>query len=87
MSRAAAIGVAVFTLLADQLSKVLVRAHVGEFDIITLIPGCLNIIRSANRGIAFGILSDSNSPWTVIALAGIGGVVMLVVLWILWRMR
>lgn len=85
MSRATAIVIAASTLLADQLSKVLVRGQVGELDTIAMLPCCLNIIRSTNKGIAFGILSDSASPWTVAALAAIGVAVMLVVGWLLWN--
>ena len=49
MSRATAFIIAVAVLLADQLSKEVVRARVHDFDIIVVIPGCLNIIRSAQR--------------------------------------
>ena len=85
MSRAAALTVATATLLADQITKMLVRTRVGEFDSVVLIPGYLNAIRSSNRGIAFGMLADSASSWTVVALSCIGVVVMLVIGWLMWH--
>jgi signal peptidase II len=85
MSRVTAFILAATTLFADQLSKLLVRARVQELDIVEVIPGCLNFIRSANKGIAFGMLSDSASPWTKAILILIAVVVMLVMGWLLWH--
>jgi len=85
MSRATAFIIAVAVLLADQLSKEVVRARVHDFDIIVVIPGCLNIIRSANSGIAFGILSDSSSGWTKAILIVVGAAVMGIIGRLLWK--
>ena len=85
MSRAITFIFAAAVFVADQSTKLLVRARVDEFDTVALIPGCLNIIRSTNRGIAFGILSDSSSPWTVALLIAVGFAVMLVIGWLLWH--
>ena len=85
MSRATAFILAAATLLADQLSKELVRARVGDFDTIIVIPGCLNVIRSANRGIAFGMLSDSSSAWTKTILIVVGIAVMTLIGRLLWK--
>jgi signal peptidase II len=85
MSRATAFIIAVATLLADQLSKEVVRARVQDFDTIVVIPGCLNIIRSANSGIAFGILSDSSSGWTKMILIVVGIAVMGIIGRLLWK--
>jgi signal peptidase II len=85
MSRTTAFAIAAATLLADQLSKLLVRARVDELDTVVLIPGCLNFIRSANKGIAFGLLSDSSSAWTKVLLIAIAVLVMVAMGWLLWH--
>ena len=85
MSRITASIIAVATLLADQLSKEVVRARVQDFDTIVVIPGCLNIIRSANPGIAFGILSDYSSGWTTLILIVVGVAVMAIIGRLLWK--
>src|ERR1039458_5967479 len=35
----------------------------GWMDTAPVIPGLFNIVRSENRGMAFGILNDSTSDW------------------------
>ena len=85
MSRSTSFLIAVLVLFADQLSKMLVIARVDAYATVVIIPGALNIIRSANRGIAFGILSDSSSPWTKLGLIVLASVVMVFIGGLLWK--
>ena len=54
---------ALFTFLADQLSKGLVVQHIPEYRTITVIPGFFDLINIRNRGAAFGFLNRSDIEW------------------------
>jgi signal peptidase II len=55
--------IAVFVFGIDRLSKWVIETRVGFFDTFKVIPGFFDIVRSTNRGVAFGIFNDSNSEW------------------------
>jgi signal peptidase II len=58
---------------------------VSAFDTIRVIPGFFDIVHSENRGVAFGMFSDSTSPWrtTALIMASVAAVVVVSVM--LWR--
>ena len=56
---------AVFAL--DRLTKWIIETRVSFFDTYRVIPGFFDIVRSQNRGVAFGIFNDSTSEWRTIA--------------------
>ena len=85
MSRSTSFLIAALVLFADQLTKMLVIARVEIYATIVIIPGALNIIRSTNRGIAFGILSDSSSPWIKLGLIVLASAVMIFIGGLLWK--
>lgn len=64
LGRAAA--VAVLAVAVDQATKALVRAEVTPGERID-VGGVIDIVRVANRGIAFGMLDDAGSVVIVIA--------------------
>jgi len=47
----------------DRLTKSIVESRVSFFDTYKVIPGFFDIVRSQNRGVAFGIFNDSTSEW------------------------
>lgn len=49
-------------LLADQLTKAAVLAHLPEHASREVLRGCFNLVHIRNRGIAFGLLSDAGAP-------------------------
>jgi signal peptidase II len=61
---------------ADRVTKILLdRATQPGFH-RTIIPGFLNLVHTRNRGVAFSIFADSESPWLragliVLALAAV----------------
>jgi signal peptidase II len=57
--RAYGIAAAVFAL--DRLTKWIVETRVSFTDTYKVIPGFFDIVRSENRGVAFGIFNDSTS--------------------------
>jgi len=73
---------AVFAL--DRLTKWLIESRVSFTDTYRVIPGFFDIVRSQNRGVAFGILDDSSFEWrtTVLIVATLAAVVTIgIMLW------
>jgi len=62
------LGLSFTVLAADQASKLAVERATDSGWSHALIPGLLGLVHTRNRGIAFGMLSDSNSPWMQILL-------------------
>ncbi|MFP4429065.1 MAG: signal peptidase II [Desulfovermiculus sp.] len=50
-------------ILADQVTKALVRAYLPFMGVQTIIPGFLNLVHVQNRGSAFGFLSQNQGLW------------------------
>ncbi|HTS27763.1 MAG TPA: signal peptidase II [Bryobacteraceae bacterium] len=80
-----AYGMSAGVFALDRLTKWFVDGHVSFFDTYQVIPGFFDIVRSQNRGVAFGIFNDSNSPWrtSLLVAASIAAVVVVSVM--LWR--
>ena len=53
----------VFVVGADQLTKGLVRAHMGLHEYREIVSGLLSLSHVRNRGAAFGILSEAELPY------------------------
>src|SRR3954449_10650509 len=73
---------AVFIL--DRVTKSIIEARLSFFDTHKVIPGFFDIVRSQNRGVAFGIFNDSTSEWrtTLLVIASMAAVVLVsVMLW------
>ena len=64
--RAVAVGVVV--VVADQLTKVIVRSSIERGDAVPVLPG-VELVNTRNRGIAFGLFSEAGVLLVVLALA------------------
>jgi signal peptidase II len=67
-------------VLADQLSKMLVRQFIPLFDSVTIVPGLVDFVHIHNAGVAFGIMNDVDHPYRsaltiVLAFAALAGIV------------
>jgi signal peptidase II len=69
----------------DRVTKIYIRTHVSPWDMLAVIPGFFNIVHTENPGAAFGVFSDSNSPWRSLFLVGVSLVVMAIIGALLWR--
>jgi len=74
---------AVFVL--DYFTKWIIRAHMGAWDTLSVIPGLFNIVHTENPGIAFGLLADVSGPWRDVFLIGFSVTVLLVISTVLLR--
>jgi len=74
---------AVFVLVADQLSKYAVEKFTASGSVRVLIPGLLNLVHTNNPGVAFGIFADSEMPWRAPLLITFSVGVMSLIVWLL----
>ena len=83
--RLKAYGTAALVLALDRASKWMVESNVSTMDTISVIPGLFNIVRSQNRGMAFGILNDSTSQWPTTLLVVLSAAAVVFVAAMLWN--
>ena len=83
--RLKAYGAAAAVFALDQATKRFIDHHVSDFDTFRVIPGFFDIIRSENRGVAFGLFNDSTSEWrtTALVVASLAAVILISIM--LWR--
>jgi len=62
-----------------------VETNLSTYDTVRVIPGLFNIVRSENRGMAFGIMNDSSLEWrtTLLIVAAAAAVIFMAVM--LWK--
>lgn len=56
---------------ADQITKHVVQNSIAHGQVITVIPGFFNLIRTENSGIAFSLFAGASSPWKLVLLVGV----------------
>jgi len=71
----------------DRVTKVYIQSAFSLSEIRPVIPGFFNIVHVENRGAAFGMLSDSASPWSRALLVGVSLAEMAAILVLLWNPR
>ena len=72
-------------LIIDQATKFLIASRFDEFTILPVIPGFFQLVRVENRGMAFGILSDSSSTLAFVMLIGVSVMALAVVTYLLLK--
>ena len=78
-----AFGSAAAVVALDRITKRLVETRLSFDDSVKVIPGFFDIVRSQNRGVAFGILNDSEFEWRTALLIVASLAAIVVVSWIL----
>ena len=72
-----------FLVLADQISKAIIRENMSLYESIVVIPSFFHITYITNDGMAFGI----NFPFGIYVFSTISVVFTLVLLWYLWTIK
>lgn len=67
----------------DQATKFVVEHHTPEDWVRTVIPGFFDLVHRHNRGVAFSMLADWDSPWLTPLLIGFALAVMGTLVWLL----
>ena len=83
-ARVKAYGTAALIFALDWATKRMIEARVSFFDTFKVIPGFFDIVRSENRGVAFGIFNGQGPEWrtTLLVVASLVAVVVIsVILW------
>jgi signal peptidase II len=69
----------------DRISKWAVEARLSFFDTYKVIPGFFEIVRSENRGVAFGILDASNAGWRTPLLIALSAAAVIAIGAMVWK--
>jgi signal peptidase II len=75
----------VFTL--DRSSKWMIETRVSLIDSHSVIPGFFEIVHSQNRGVVFGLLSESASEWQTAILVMAAATAVAVISGMIWKSR
>ena len=70
-------------IIADQISKSLIKSTMTLYDVIPVIPGFFQLNYITNKGLAFGI----NLPVGISFFSGISLIITCFLVWILWCER
>jgi signal peptidase II len=63
--------VAVAVVVADQVTKAIVRSQIGPLETVHVLPG-VKLIRASNSGVAFSQLSGGGPLVVIVALLALG---------------
>ena len=86
-ARVKAYGGAGAVVALDRVTKRLVETRLSFTDTRSVIPGFFDIIRSQNRGAAFGMFNDSAFEWRTPVLILISAVAVVAIGILLWNAR
>lgn len=78
---------AIGVFVLDRASKWQVETRVGAYDSIPAIPGFLNIVKSQNPGVAFGIFSEATSHHRTPVLVAVSILAVIILAGMLWRIE
>lgn len=78
-----AIAAAIFAL--DRVTKMWIESTVSLWDSYHVIPGFFNIVHTKNKGAAFGMFAESDSPFRTVLLIAVSVSVLLFILYVLFR--
>jgi signal peptidase II len=87
ISRLMYAAIAVLVLAGDQLTKRMVQASIPLGTIVSVVPHFFNLTHTQNSGAAFGLFSDSPSPWKTALLVLVSAALLVTVIGIAWRSR
>ncbi len=86
-TRAMLVAIAGVVFAGDQLTKALVVRSIPRHAIVTVIPHFLNLTDTSNPGAAFGLFSQSTSPWRSAVLIAVSVALLVVVIAVVLRSR
>lgn len=79
--------IVVLIFAGDQITKRIVQHSIPHGGVITVIPGCFNLIRTENSGIAFSLFSGASSPWKLALLIGVSLALLITVVIVALKSR
>lgn len=82
-SKAGAFLIALAAAAVDQITKMLIRGSVPEFQTIPIIPGFFNIVHAENPGVAFSMFANAGGVWRNIVLTGVSSIAVIFLVYLL----
>jgi signal peptidase II len=70
-----AVLVAVAVIVADQVTKAIVRDQIGPFEVVKVLPG-VKLVHTENTGVAFSALSGGGPLVIVVAVVALGALLV-----------
>ncbi len=83
--RALSLAIAAGIFALDRITKVWIESTVSLWDSYHVIPGFFNIVHTKNKGAAFGMFAESDSPFRTTLLIGVSVIVLLFILYVLFQ--
>jgi signal peptidase II len=87
LSRLMSVAIAVVVFVGDQATKAIVESAIPEHAVIPIVPHVFNLTHVKNAGAAFGMFSDSPSPWKTAVLIVVSAALLVTVVTFAWRSR
>jgi signal peptidase II len=87
ISRFTYILIAAAVLVGDQATKDMVERWIPPYAVIPVIPHFFNLTHTQNAGAAFGLFSDSPTPWKTAALVIVSALLIATVVGVVWKSR
>jgi signal peptidase II len=84
-SRLMFVVIAAVVFAGDQITKSLVRQSIPLHSVVSVIPHFFNLVNTRNPGAAFGLFSDSTSPWRSGFLIAVSVALLAVVIGVIWN--
>lgn len=78
---------ALLVIALDQITKLIVIRTLQPYEAITVIPGFFNLVHVRNPGIAFGLLSRLETPWSSLLLTALTTAALIVLVMWFGRLR
>ena len=85
--RLKACGAAAAVFALDRLTKWIVETRVSFADDYRVIPGFFDVVRTQNRGVAFGLFNESTFEWRTTVLVLVSAAAVVVVSAVIWKAR
>jgi signal peptidase II len=83
MSGARWLWVSAAVIAADRATKYAIERYTGPFYRHSIVSDVVVLVHSQNPGIAFGVFSNSNSPWLAPVLLILAAAVMVFLVWMI----
>jgi signal peptidase II len=84
-SRIAALLIAGTVFLLDRITKVWIERNVASYESFNVIPGFFDIVHTKNRGAAFGMFAEADTPIRTFLLVGVSLAVLIFISFVLLR--
>ncbi|MCK4766099.1 MAG: signal peptidase II [Candidatus Aminicenantes bacterium] len=76
-----------FIVIADQVTKYIIKATLPLYDKIDVIKGFFRITHVQNSGAVWGILSDHPNQWVSLVITGLSIVALIVVFYYFFKLE